>query len=55
MRLGRTLNSPVIVPRKLQISNINCEPLAQTKLREKQVMFNFQSKIELMRFRDESH
>ena len=39
-------NSPVIVPRKLQMSKINGEPLAQTQLREKQVMFNFQSEIE---------
>ena len=48
-------NSPVIVPGKLQTSKINSEPLAQTQLREKQVMFNFQSEIELMRLRAESH
>ena len=48
-------NSPVIVPRKLQMGKINGEPLAQTQLREKQVMFNFQSEIELMRLRAESH
>ena len=48
-------NSPVIVPSRLQMSKINGEPLAQTQLREKQVMFNFQSEIELMRLRAESH
>ena len=48
-------NSPVIVSRKLQMSKINGEPQAQTQLREKQVMFNFQFEIELMRLRAESH
>ena len=45
----------MIVPIRLQMSKINGEPLAQTQIREKQVMFNFQSEIELMRLRIESH
>ena len=48
-------NSPVIIPRKLQMNKINGEPLSQTQLREKQVMLNYQSGIELMRLRTESH
>ena len=48
-------NSPVIIPRKLQMKQINGEPLTQTQLRESQVMFNFQSEIELMKLRAESH
>ena len=48
-------NSHVIVPRKLQMSKINGEPLTQTQLREKQVRFTFQSEIELMRLRAESN
>ena len=47
-------NSPVIIPRKLQMKQINGEPLTQTQLRERQVIFNFQSEIELMKLRAES-
>ena len=35
-------NSPVIIPRKLQMKKRNGEPLTQTQLRERQVIFNFQ-------------
>ena len=48
-------NSPVIVPRKFQIKPIRGEPLSQIKLREKQVAFNIQSEIDLMKLRAESH
>ena len=37
------------------MKNIKDEPLSQTKLREKQVMFNFESELELMKLRAESH
>ena len=48
-------NSPVIVPRKFQIKPIRGEPLSQINLREKQVAFNIQSEIDLMKLRAESH
>ena len=48
-------NSPSIIPRKFQMKEINEEPLTQTKLREKQAMLNFETEIELMKLRAESH
>ena len=48
-------NSPIIIPRKFQMQKINEELIAQTQLREKQVMFTLQSEIELMKLRSESH
>ena len=39
-------NSLVVVQRKFQMKQIRGEPLTQTKLREKQVIFNIQSEIE---------
>ena len=37
------------------MKQIRGEPITQTKLREKQVIFNIQSEIELMKLRAESH
>ena len=48
-------SSPVIIPRKLQMNPIREEPLAQTKLREKQVPLNLETELELMKLRGESH
>ena len=48
-------NSPPIIPRKMQMKPIKGEPESQTKLREKQVIQNFQTEIELMKLRAESH
>ena len=48
-------SSPVIIPRKLQMNPIREEPLAQTKLREKQVLLNLETELELMKLRGESH
>ena len=48
-------NSPPIIPRKMQMQPIKGEPEAQTKLREKQVLQNFQTEMELMKSRAESH
>ena len=48
-------NSPIIIPRKYQMQKINEEPIAQTQLREKHVVFMLQSEIELMKLRSESH
>ena len=48
-------NSPPIIPRKMQMKPIKGEPKSQTKLREKQVIQNFQTEIELMKLRAESY
>lgn len=48
-------SAPIIIPRKLQMKQINGEPLSQTQLREKQVLLNFQTELELMKLRAESH
>ena len=48
-------NSPPSIPRKMQMQPIRGEPEAQTKLREKQVLQNFQTEMELMKLRAESH
>ena len=48
-------NSSPIIPRKMPMQPIKGEPEAQTKLREKQVLQNFQTEMELMKLRAESH
>ena len=45
----------MILPRKFQIKTIEGEPIAQTQRREKQVVYNYQTDIELLELRARSH
>ena len=54
MRHGKN-NAPMIIPIKLQMQVIEREPLTQTQRREKQVLYNFQTGIELLELRARSH
>ena len=47
--------APMIIPRKFQMKAIEGEPLTQTQRREKQVMYNFQTEIELLELRARSY
>ena len=47
--------APMVIPRKFQMKQIDGEPLSQTQRREKQVMYNFQTDIELLQLRADSH
>ncbi|MEW8547357.1 MAG: hypothetical protein AB2693_27935, partial [Candidatus Thiodiazotropha sp.] len=48
-------NAPMIIPRKLQMKFIEGEPLTQTQRRERQVIYNYQTDIELLELRARSH
>ena len=47
--------APMVIPRKFQMKPIEGEPLSQTQRRERQVMYNFQTDIELLQLRAGSH
>ena len=46
---------PMVIPCKFQMKAIEGEPLTQTQRREKQVIYNFQTDIELLELRAGSH
>ena len=46
---------PMILPRKFQMKTIEGEPITQTQRREKQVVYNYQTDIELLELRAGSH
>ena len=48
-------SAPMVIPRKFQMKAIEGEPLTQTQRREKQVIYNFQTDIELLELRAGSH
>lgn len=48
-------NSPIIIPKKLQMKHIEGEPLNQTQRREKQCMDNYRAEKDLLDLRAESH
>ena len=48
-------NSPVIIPKKVQLKEITGEPLNQTQRREKQCMDNYRAEKDLLELRAESH
>ena len=47
--------APMILPRKFQMKTIEGEPITQTQRREKQVVYNYQTNIELLELRAGSH
>ena len=45
----------MILPRKFQMKTFEGEPITQTQRREKQVVYNYQTDIELLELRAGSH
>ena len=49
------VNSPIIIPKKLQIKEISGEPLEQTQRRERQCLDNYRAEKDLLELRAECH